>query len=68
MQRRRVLRPEAPLLRRGPGEVQVGSDPRWSVRLTGLDADEERWLRALAGPARRGAPTTSPSSPPQAAS
>ncbi|WP_340697378.1 ThiF family adenylyltransferase [Cellulosimicrobium funkei] len=65
MQRRRVLRPEAPLLRRGPGEVQVGSDPRWSVRLTGLDADEERWLRALAGPARRGDAPDVPGSPAQ---
>src|SRR5690606_25568582 len=33
VQRRRVLRPDAPLLRRAPGEVQVGTDPRWSVRL-----------------------------------
>ncbi|MDF9875146.1 ThiF family adenylyltransferase [Cellulosimicrobium cellulans] len=55
MQRRRVLRPEAPLLRRAPGEVQVGTDPRWSVRLTGLEPGEEEWLRALAAPsARRG--------------
>jgi hypothetical protein len=50
-----VLRPEAPLLRRAPGEVQVGTDPRWSVRLTGLEPGEEEWLRALAAPsARRG--------------
>ncbi|MCO7272702.1 ThiF family adenylyltransferase [Cellulosimicrobium cellulans] len=53
MQRRRVLRPEAPLLRRGPGEVQVGTDPRWSVRLAGLEPGEEEWLRALASPAAR---------------
>ncbi|MFB8227915.1 ThiF family adenylyltransferase [Cellulosimicrobium sp. NPDC055967] len=53
MQRRRVLRPEAPLLRRAPGEVQVGTDPRWSVRLAGLEPGEEEWLRALASPAAR---------------
>lgn len=65
MQRRRVLRPDAPLLRRAPGEVQVGTDPRWSVRLAGLDPDDEAWLRGLASPsARRGTveePTTTPS-------
>jgi len=56
VQRRRVLRPDAPLLRRAPGEVQVGTDPRWSVRLAGLDPDDEAWLRELASPsARRGA-------------
>lgn len=50
---RRVLRPETPLLRRAPGEVQVGTDPRWSVRLAGLEPAEEEWLRALASPAAR---------------
>ncbi|WP_244286077.1 ThiF family adenylyltransferase [Cellulosimicrobium cellulans] len=50
-----MLRPEAPLLRRAPGEVQVGTDPRWSVRLAGLEPGEEEWLHALASPsARRG--------------
>ncbi|WP_426311187.1 ThiF family adenylyltransferase [Cellulosimicrobium sp. E-16] len=48
-----MLRPEAPLLRRAPGEVQVGTDPRWSVRLTGLEPAEEEWLRVLAAPSGR---------------
>jgi hypothetical protein len=59
-----VLRPEAPLLRRAPGEVQVGTDPRWSVRLTGLEPAEEEWLRSLAAPSARrgeGVETGSPS-------
>ncbi len=54
------LRPGLRALRRGDGEVQVGTDPRWAVRLTGLTPDEvdtlvgpapawdDPWLRALA--------------------
>jgi hypothetical protein len=30
------LRTGLPVLRRGAGEVQIGTDPRWAVRLTGL--------------------------------
>ncbi|QJW37433.1 ThiF family adenylyltransferase [Cellulosimicrobium protaetiae] len=57
MPRRRVLRPEARVLRRAPGEVQVGTDPRWSVRIAGLEPDDEEWLGALASPAgQRGGP------------
>ena len=54
------LRPGLRALRRGDGEVQVGTDPRWAVRLTGLTPDDvdtlvglapawdEPWLGALA--------------------
>ncbi|WP_255371862.1 ThiF family adenylyltransferase [Cellulosimicrobium sp. CUA-896] len=49
---RRVLRPSTPVLRRAPGEVQYGTDPRWAVRLVGLDAAEEAWLRTVSGPVR----------------
>lgn len=35
------------ILRRGLGEVQCGTDPRWSVRLTGLTEEQEEWLRSL---------------------
>lgn len=41
-------------LLRGPGEVQVGLDPRWAVRITDLDPDEATALVAGAG-ARAGA-------------
>jgi hypothetical protein len=56
-----VLRPDTPVLRRAPGELQFGTDPRWSVRLVGLDADEELWLRDLSrspGTALRRGPST----------
>jgi hypothetical protein len=49
---RRVLRPSTPVLRRAPGEIQYGTDPRWAVRLVGLEAEEEKWLRTLSAPAR----------------
>ncbi|MBN9375247.1 MAG: hypothetical protein J0I40_07635, partial [Cellulomonas sp.] len=34
------LRTGLPVLRRGADEVQVGTDPRWAVRLTNLAPDE----------------------------
>ncbi|MFC8924067.1 ThiF family adenylyltransferase [Cellulosimicrobium sp. NPDC057127] len=49
---RRVLRPSTPVLRRAPGEIQYGTDPRWAVRLVGLDAADEEWLLALSGSGR----------------
>lgn len=49
---RRVLRPSTPVLRRAPGEIQYGTDPRWAVRLVGLDAAEEAWLGSLSSTAR----------------
>ncbi|WP_435738903.1 ThiF family adenylyltransferase [Cellulosimicrobium sp. PMB13] len=36
-----------PVLRRAPGELQFGTDPRWAVRFVGLDAAEESWIQAL---------------------
>ncbi|WP_277208869.1 ThiF family adenylyltransferase [Isoptericola croceus] len=42
------LRPGAPVLGRGPGEVQLGTDERWSVVLSGLAEAEARWLAAAA--------------------
>ncbi|GGM13945.1 thiamin biosynthesis protein [Promicromonospora citrea] len=42
------LRPGTPVLSRGGGEVQCGSDPRWSFVLSGLTPDEERWLGEVA--------------------
>jgi hypothetical protein len=44
-----TLRPGTPVLGRGPGEVQLGTDPRWSLVLSGLDDAEARWLSAAAG-------------------
>ncbi|MBB2922713.1 ThiF family adenylyltransferase [Cellulomonas cellasea] len=41
------LRPHLRVLRRGPDEVQVGTDPRWAVRLTGLAAGEAELLQEL---------------------
>ena len=38
------LRPGTIVLRRGPGELQYGTDDRWSVLLSGLSEDEEAWL------------------------
>ncbi|MBT0994477.1 ThiF family adenylyltransferase [Cellulomonas sp. DKR-3] len=43
MRLRRGLR----VLPRGPGEVQVGTDPRWAVRVTDLTDDEVAALLAL---------------------
>lgn len=40
------LRPGLRVLRRGPDEVQVGLDPRWAVRVTGLADREVRRLLA----------------------
>ncbi|MCK0117396.1 ThiF family adenylyltransferase [Isoptericola sp. S6320L] len=42
------LRPGAPVLGRGPGEVQLGTDSRWSLVLSGLADAETRWLTASA--------------------
>ncbi|MGW6129248.1 ThiF family adenylyltransferase [Cellulomonas sp. NPDC055163] len=41
------LRPHLRVLRRGPDEVQVGTDPRWAVRLTGLATGEAELLQEL---------------------
>ncbi|SKC51145.1 ThiF family adenylyltransferase [Krasilnikoviella flava] len=40
-----ILRPATPVLDHGDGEVQVGTDPRWSLVLSGLADHEARWLR-----------------------
>lgn len=42
------LRPGAPVLGRGAGEVQLGTDDRWSLVLSGLAEAETRWLTAAA--------------------
>ncbi|WP_258726250.1 ThiF family adenylyltransferase [Cellulomonas sp. NS3] len=41
------LRPHLRVLRRGPDELQVGTDPRWAVRLTGLAPGEAELLQEL---------------------
>jgi hypothetical protein len=40
-----TLRPATPVLDHGDGEVQLGTDPRWSLVLSGLADHEARWLR-----------------------
>lgn len=50
-----VLRPGTDVLWRGNGELQLGTDPRWAVRLDGLQPAETRWLGS-AVPGRRLAP------------
>ncbi len=49
-----MLRPGTAILRLGPHEVQVGTDPRWAVRLTGLEPADADWLVGLepGGPLR----------------
>lgn len=42
------LRPGTPVLTRGGGQVQCGSDPRWSFVLSGLTPAEESWLEEIA--------------------
>ncbi|MCL1869746.1 MAG: ThiF family adenylyltransferase [Promicromonosporaceae bacterium] len=42
------MRAGMPVLDRGDGELQLGTDPRWALRLAGLDAGEVAWLRELA--------------------
>ncbi|QAY71813.1 thiamine biosynthesis protein ThiF [Xylanimonas protaetiae] len=42
------MRAGMPVLDRGQGEVQLGTDPRWALRLAGLDPAEVAWLRELA--------------------
>ncbi|MFE7508206.1 thiamine biosynthesis protein ThiF [Promicromonospora sp. NPDC057488] len=42
------LRPGTPVLSRGGGQVQCGSDPRWSFVLSGLTPAEESWLEEIA--------------------
>jgi hypothetical protein len=42
------LRPGTPVLDRGDGQVQLGTDARWSLVIDGLGAHEVRWLRAAA--------------------
>jgi hypothetical protein len=39
-----ILRPGMPVLDRGDGAVQLGTDPRWALVLTGLEPREVRWL------------------------
>jgi hypothetical protein len=51
------LRPGTVVLDRGDGEVQLGTDPRWALRLAGLDRAEVAWLRDLAA-RRHAAPAT----------
>lgn len=41
------LRPGLQVLRRGTAEVQVGTDPRWAVRLVDLDPADARALTGL---------------------
>ncbi|MFS0700543.1 ThiF family adenylyltransferase [Cellulomonas sp. 179-A 4D5 NHS] len=41
------LRPHLRVLLRGPDELQVGTDPRWAVRLTGLATGEAELLQEL---------------------
>ncbi|MGV8979001.1 MAG: ThiF family adenylyltransferase [Cellulomonas sp.] len=41
------LRPGLRVLSRSDSEVQIGMDPRWAVRLGGLEAGEARLLRLL---------------------
>lgn len=41
------LRPGLAVLWRAPDEVQVGTDPRWAVRITGLEPDEVRRLTSI---------------------
>ncbi|MFE7405963.1 ThiF family adenylyltransferase [Isoptericola sp. NPDC057559] len=43
----RTLRPATPVLDHGDGEVLLGTDPRWSLVLSGLADHESRWLRDL---------------------
>ncbi len=42
------LRAATPVLDRGRGEVQLGTDPRWALQLAGLTEGEVEWLRGLA--------------------
>ncbi|MEU4362446.1 ThiF family adenylyltransferase [Promicromonospora sp. NPDC023987] len=42
------LRPGTPVLSRGGGQMQCGSDPRWSFVLSGLTPAEETWLEEIA--------------------
>ncbi|MBD5786927.1 ThiF family adenylyltransferase [Cellulosimicrobium terreum] len=58
----RAPRHHAPVLRRGPGELQFGTDPRWAVRVVGLAPEEERWLQTLGASARH-APLDRPTPP-----
>jgi len=43
------IRPGTPVLERGDGCVQLGTDPRWAIVLEGLSAAESAWLREAAG-------------------
>ncbi|WP_418277674.1 ThiF family adenylyltransferase [Isoptericola jiangsuensis] len=40
------LRPGTPVLARGDGQVQLGTDPRWALVVDGLDVHEVGWLQA----------------------
>ncbi|WP_265520783.1 ThiF family adenylyltransferase [Oerskovia flava] len=52
---RLTLRPGTDVVESAPGELQYGTDPRWSVRIDGLSDTEARWLRERA---RQGARST----------
>ncbi|MCL2594767.1 MAG: thiamine biosynthesis protein ThiF [Promicromonosporaceae bacterium] len=41
------LRPGTIWLDRGEGAIQLGTDPRWALRIDGLTEDEAAWLRDL---------------------
>lgn len=43
------LRPGTPVLDRGDGEVQLGTDPRWALVVAGLSPAESGWLCEVAG-------------------
>src|SRR5690606_41370379 len=48
-----TLRPGTPVLDHGAGEVQLGTDPRWSLVLSGLAEHAARWLRDVEGRGHR---------------
>jgi bacteriocin biosynthesis cyclodehydratase domain-containing protein len=43
------IRPGTPVLDRGDGRLQLGTDPRWALVLSGLSSGESAWLREAAG-------------------
>lgn len=45
---RRHLRAGTVIVRCSPTSIQVGTDERWAVRLTGIDDHEVQWLQAIA--------------------
>lgn len=53
---RMLVREDTVVLRCGDGEVQIGTDPRWAIRLTGLSPAQEAWVHGL----RPGTPPPDP--------